>query len=117
MYHLIFILLGTADTSAKILAIFHGRQFVPSVTDQVKRNFGLLLDKTNFYAESGGQETDIGSITVGNDSTEFAVEDVQVYGGYVLHVGYLKYGQLSVGDQAVCSYDEVTMNIIYPIIN
>ena len=31
----------------------------------------------------------------------------QVYAGYVLHTGYLKYGNLSVGDEVICEYDEV----------
>jgi alanyl-tRNA synthetase len=66
---------------------------------------GVLLDKTNFYAESGGQEYDTGSIFI-DGKVEFAVENVQVYAGYVLHTGSLKYGTLSVGDQVVASYDE-----------
>jgi len=32
---------------------------------------------------------------------------VQVFNGYVLHIGRLKYGQLSVGDNVVSSYDEL----------
>ena len=62
---------------------------------------------TNFYAEAGGQEADVGSITIDSKNVEFVVEDVQVAGGYVLQIGYLKYGMLQVGDDVVCSYDEV----------
>jgi len=69
--------------------------------------FGLLLDETNFYAESGGQQCDTGSIVI-DGKAEFVVEDTQVFSGYVLHVGYLKYGDLSVGDKVVASYDEVS---------
>lgn len=69
--------------------------------------FGLLLDKSNFYAEAGGQEADVGSITIDAKNVEFAVDDVQVAGGYVLQIGYLKYGELAVGDEVVCSFDEV----------
>ncbi|KAF9349955.1 Alanine--tRNA ligase, partial [Mortierella sp. NVP85] len=50
------------------------------------------------YAEQGGQEYDTGSITV-DGKAEFVVENVQVYGGYVLHTGYLKYGVLQVDDE------------------
>jgi alanyl-tRNA synthetase len=32
---------------------------------------------------------------------------VQVYNGYVLHTGHLKYGALRVGDAVVSSYDEL----------
>ncbi len=69
--------------------------------------FGLLLDKTPFYAESGGQEHDTGSIVI-DGVAEFEVSDVQVFNGYVLHIGQLKYGSLSVGDEVVSSYDEVS---------
>ena len=37
---------------------------------------------------------------------EFSVTDVQVHGGYVLHVGKSE-GVLKVGDQVKCSIDEV----------
>jgi alanyl-tRNA synthetase len=68
--------------------------------------FGVLLDKTSFYAEAGGQEYDTGNIVI-DGVTDFEVEDVQVFSGYVLHIGRLKYGELKVGDEVVSSYDEV----------
>lgn len=37
---------------------------------------------------------------------EFAVSNVQVHGGYVLHVGAVE-GTLRVGDQMKCQIDEV----------
>ena len=39
---------------------------------------------------------------------EFAVKDVQVRGGYVLHVGTVE-GTLSVGDKVSCSIDAVSL--------
>ena len=39
--------------------------------------------------------------------TEFAVRDVQVRGGYVLHVGAIE-GSLKVGDKVVCTIDGVS---------
>ena len=41
-----------------------------------------------------------------HQEVEFSVTDVQVHGGYVLHVGKLE-GVLKVGDQVKCSIDEV----------
>jgi alanyl-tRNA synthetase len=39
--------------------------------------------------------------------TAFVVVDVQVYAGYVLHTGYLKYGSLSLDSEVECVYDEL----------
>lgn len=59
---------------------------------------GILLDKTCFYAEQGGQIFDEGFIVkADNDEVEFKVSNVQVRGGYVLHVGRIE-GSLKVGD-------------------
>ena len=98
------------DVQAKILAMVRGKELVDTVSFDASNpsadNFGLILDQTNFYAEQGGQEADIGSITVESTHTAFSVEDVQVFGGYVLHVGSMKHGSLKVGDSVNCSYDE-----------
>ncbi|KDQ33558.1 hypothetical protein PLEOSDRAFT_1091537 [Pleurotus ostreatus PC15] len=97
--------LGNIDATVK--AIFHNKQFVPSTSDIPEdTSFGILLDKTSFYAESGGQEYDTGNIVV-DGVADFEVTNVQVYNGYVLHTGHLKYGELKVGDQVVSSYDEL----------
>ena len=40
---------------------------------------------------------------------DFEVTNVQVFNGYVLHIGHLKYGHLSVDDSVVSSYDEVSL--------
>ncbi|XP_057556463.1 alanine--tRNA ligase, mitochondrial isoform X5 [Hippopotamus amphibius kiboko] len=47
---------------------------------------GLLLDKTNFYAEQGGQTSDRGYLVrVGQQDVLFPVARAQVCGGFVLH--------------------------------
>jgi alanyl-tRNA synthetase len=88
--------------------VYHASKFYSS-TSEVPANapFGLLLDKTNFYAEQGGQENDTGVITI-DGKAEFKVEDVQVYNGYVLHIGRMDDGEFKVGDEVVCTYDEVS---------
>ena len=59
---------------------------------------GVMLDKTNFYAEQGGQIYDEGFLVkADDDSVEFRVTNVQVRAGFVLHVGRIE-GSLRVGD-------------------
>ncbi|KAG5941109.1 hypothetical protein E4U53_007470 [Claviceps sorghi] len=107
------------DSKSKIQLIFDGKTFHRSTKDLLAYNnnnnnnnndnnpaLGLLLDKTNFYAESGGQVADTGRIVI-DDVAEFKVLDVQNYGGFILHSGYLEYGTLSSGDQVICEYDEL----------
>ena len=100
---------GRENISAQVKAIYDSRAFHPSTSDIAPgKSFGIILDKTCFYAESGGQEGDTGIITI-DGKVEFEVEDVQVFNGYVMHVGTLKEGQLSLNDQVTCTYDEVCL--------
>jgi alanyl-tRNA synthetase len=84
---------------SNIKALYHGKKFLDSTSEVPEgEQFGVLLDKTNFYAESGGQEPDTGRLVV-DGVAEVDVRNVQSYRGYVLHTGYIKYGSLSVGDE------------------
>jgi len=65
----------------------------------------VILDRTPFYAESGGQVGDIGSISIGDD-TRFEVEDTQKQNDVYLHVGRLLGGELSTGDKVNTRIDE-----------
>ncbi|KAI1772611.1 tRNA synthetases class II (A)-domain-containing protein [Hypoxylon cercidicola] len=95
------------DTISKVQLIYTGTEFVKSTKDLPPNTpFGLLLDKTNFYAEQGGQVADSGRIVI-DDVAEFEVQDVQQFGGYIVHNGFLKYGELKAGDEVICEYDEL----------
>ena len=66
----------------------------------------VVLDKTPFYAEMGGQTADHG--TIEKDGAVFRVTDVQKdKGGKYLHQGVMESGELKVGD-AVASKLDVT---------
>jgi alanyl-tRNA synthetase len=95
------------DITAKVQLIFDGKNFLKSTEGlETDKPFAILLDKTNFYAEQGGQVADTGKLVI-DGVAEFKVEDVQVYGGYIIHNGYLDYGTLKAGDEVICEYNEL----------
>jgi alanyl-tRNA synthetase len=65
---------------------------------------GLVLDKTCFYAESGGQVGDVGMIKTGE--AEFTVETTEKIADCVLHRGRLTNGTLYMGDQVTAIVDK-----------
>ncbi|GAA5936418.1 alanine--tRNA ligase [Sporobolomyces koalae] len=98
---------GTGNVDSQIKAIYQASKFYDSTSEiEPSTSFGIILDKTNFYAESGGQEYDTGRIVIDGKS-DFVVDEVQVFNGYVLHIGHLTEGELKVGDQVVSGYDEL----------
>lgn len=58
----------------------------------------LLLDRTSFYAEQGGQVGDTGLITTATG--RFEVEDTQKLGEAVLHLGRVTEGHIEPGQKA-----------------
>jgi alanyl-tRNA synthetase len=64
----------------------------------------LVLDRTNFYGEQGGQVGDTGSIHLSGgrkspEAADFEVTDTQRLGNTVLHLGTLHDGELRPGDR------------------
>ena len=97
---------GSTDQafSVKIEAIWGGKTWMDS-SDEATGTVGLVLNKTPFYAEAGGQVFDIGTLELAN-GFEFSVTDVQKFGSYLLHIGQVVSGNLVVGtDSVVASVD------------
>lgn len=88
------------ETDAKIIAIVHENQSVDLVG--ANESCMLILDKTPFYAESGGQVSDHGMIR--NDQLEAIVEEVSKapHGQHIHHVR-VKKGTVRIGDQVCAS--------------
>jgi alanyl-tRNA synthetase len=97
----------SGNHTTRIKAIFHTKDFHDKVAKGNAEQLGLVLASTNFYAEQGGQEYDFGTISTADGDSEFVVEDVQLYGSYVLHIGYVKKGSFSVDSEVVCTFDEL----------
>ena len=85
-----------------IAGIWDAQRLQESVTANESGTVALLLDRTNFYAEMGGQIGDQGERKTDSGAT-FVVESVRQLGGYVLHIGHLKNGKLHRGDSASAS--------------
>ncbi|XP_003897716.1 alanine--tRNA ligase, mitochondrial isoform X1 [Papio anubis] len=67
---------------------------------------GLLLDRTNFYAEQGGQASDRGYLVrVGQEDVLFPVARAQVCGGFILHEAVAP-ECLQIGDQVQLHVDK-----------
>ncbi len=91
-------------TDAMLAAISLDGEMVGEI--HAPANAVLILDRTPFYAESGGQVADTGVIST--KSARFTVEDVQkLPDGKILHSGKLEEGMLSVSDTVSAAIDTV----------
>jgi len=64
----------------------------------------VVLDRTPFYAESGGQAGDAGELLA--NGMQFSVADTQKQGGAVFgHIGKVTEGGLSIGDSVAAKVD------------
>ena len=87
---------------ARILAVCIGEEVTGSIAGG--ENGILVLDKTPFYAEMGGQVADHGVITMGE--SRFVVTNVQKdKGGKYLHYGVMEAGSVKVDDVVTASID------------
>jgi len=81
------------EASARIIALYHDGQPVDQLGEG--QEGVVVLDRTPFYAESGGQVGDSGYIQAG--SARFDVRDTTKTGGAFLHHGVVATGALVVG--------------------
>ncbi|MCX2544866.1 alanine--tRNA ligase [Pseudomonas sp. COW5] len=79
--------------SAKVVALYKDGQSVDVLSEG--QEGVVVLNKTPFYAESGGQVGDCGYLQAGN--SRFDVRDTTKTGGAFLHHGVLASGSLIVG--------------------
>ncbi|KAK9796680.1 hypothetical protein WJX73_008232 [Symbiochloris irregularis] len=101
------------EVRTRVEAILSMEGFV-GATDEARSqegDLGVVLQRTPFYAEQGGQVADHG--TIASASGSFTVHDTRVAAGYVLHVGRCK-GTLRVGDTVTASIDDRRRKLILP---
>ncbi|MBV8728106.1 MAG: alanine--tRNA ligase, partial [Candidatus Eremiobacteraeota bacterium] len=82
------------ESDGEIVAILKDDAPVEAVTDGESAQ--IVLDRTSFYAEKGGQIGDHGILQFGD--AVFEVSDTQWVGEAVSHIGRVRNGTFSVGD-------------------
>jgi len=85
--------------TATIVALLRGNEQVQSLGAGDEGQ--VILDRTPFYAESGGQVGDQGALTA--NGVEFTVADTQKIGAAFAHLGRVTRGELKVGDRVEAS--------------
>ena len=90
--------------TSKVVAILADGRLVDS-EDEIDHSqpIRVVLDKTPFYGEKGGQIGDQGKLTGGR--MVFDVETTQIDGELIVHVGHLKEGVIKVGDTVIAEVD------------
>ncbi|UCD74399.1 MAG: alanine--tRNA ligase [Phycisphaerales bacterium] len=93
--------------TARVTAIWDGEGMRDSVESGPL--IGVVLNRTNHYAEQGGQVGDQGWIIADHDSDEptgaFDVQDTRLDGGHIVHLGRVADGVLRVGDRVTVRID------------
>ncbi|HUY92623.1 MAG TPA: alanine--tRNA ligase [Pirellulales bacterium] len=86
----------TTTASGKVVGLIAHDRLCDQV-DEVNHEQPIIvvLDKTPFYGESGGQVGDTGEIV--GEGFRFEVIDAQKEGGFVLHLGHLRKGVIKQG--------------------
>ncbi|MDR3209647.1 MAG: alanine--tRNA ligase, partial [Oscillospiraceae bacterium] len=105
--------IGYDETTAKaaVTAVIVAGELAGAATAADGADTILVLDKSPFYAEMGGQSADRGQIT--RAGTEFSVRDVQkTKGGKYLHYGKVLCGTFSAGDAVTARVDTVRRDAI-----
>jgi alanyl-tRNA synthetase len=91
----------TKEIESNVVAIVKGseRVDIAGAIDDVS----VITDRTVFYAESGGQAGDGGTIVC--DNCELSVNDTKIVSGIIIHKCSILSGQLRVGDKALLKLD------------
>ena len=97
------------ECKANVLAIIKDNEVADTISDG--ESGVVILDTTSFYAESGGQVGDIGSI--GDGDSSFKVADTQKSSsGIYMHIGEMTGGLIKVGDNVTAAVCKANRNAV-----
>ena len=95
----------TLSAPGKVIGVIARGHLVDSLAaDAAAEPVTVVLDRTPFYGESGGQVGDTGRLAWAGGGV-FEVVDTQREGGFMLHVGHLRSGTLDLGATVTAEVD------------
>jgi alanyl-tRNA synthetase len=92
------------EAEGEIVGIIAEKQLVDQLEELSHSTpVAVILDRTPFYGESGGQVGDTGTLVA--EGCRFEVLDSQRDGSLILHIGHLQKGRLQVGQKLTAKVD------------
>jgi alanyl-tRNA synthetase len=93
---------SSLDQIGSIIGLYSEGQQITSATEGM--TVAVVLDKTSFYAESGGQVGDTGYLIC--DDAKVEILDCKKSSEHNLHIGTVLSGTINVGDNVVAQVDK-----------
>lgn len=93
----------TLSCPARVVGILRDGELADSA--KLGQKVDIVLDKTPFYPEGGGQVSDIGTITC--NGAEFRVESATRVGSLIIHSGHVIAGELLADSEVLASVDAI----------
>ncbi|MGB2173236.1 MAG: alanine--tRNA ligase-related protein, partial [Porticoccaceae bacterium] len=93
---------STLEETGTIIGLYSEGQQIESASEGM--TVAVILDKTSFYAESGGQVGDTGYLICGDAKVE--ILDCKKSSEHNLHIGTILSGSINAGDKVVAQVDK-----------
>ncbi len=92
------------EGEGEVVGIIAEKQLVDQLEELSRATpVAVILDRTPFYGEAGGQVGDTGTLVAAG--CRFEVLDTQRDGSLILHIGHLQKGRLQVGQKLTANVD------------
>ncbi len=106
------VFLGYTDSTASVRVVGLLVDGVPAPTAQAPADVEVVLDRTPFYAEAGGQLADHGEIVLDGGGIVEVADVQRPIKGFTVHRGRLIEGTVTVGDPGTATIDRARRKAI-----